>query len=464
MRVRRWAALPGLAVAATAVALPTATTAGTAATGAVFGIRPLLAGFRLVSTKAPPTTAQCEKAIHLACYGADQIERAYNLRPLYAKGYTGRGRTIVLVDSFGSPTIRHDLAVFDKAYHLPAPPSFRIVRPDGPVPKNYSWAGETTLDVEYSHTVAPGANIVLVETPVAETEGTVGFPQIVRAENYVIDHNMGDVISQSFGATEQTFPSQRALRDLRSAYVNAERHHVTVLASTGDSGAANTKFNGETYYLHPTVGWPASDPLVTAVGGTALHLNGAGKRTSPDTVWNDTYNKAVLKWLTGSTTPVPVAGAGGLSSVFSRPTYQRGVARIVGGRRGLPDISMSASCSGNVLTYASFPGIKPGWYGVCGTSEASPLFAGIVAVADQWAHTRLGFLNPELYLLGQDRAPGLVDVTKGNNTVTFTQHGHTYTVHGYRARRGYDLASGWGTVNAARFVPELASLAGGRRR
>ena len=127
---------------------------------------------------------------------------------------TGKGVTIVIVDSYGSPTIRGDLAVFDRAYHLPAPPSLRIIQPAGKVPgydpansDMVGWAGETTLDVEWAHAVAPGANILLVETPVSETEGVHGFPQIVAAEQYVLKHHLGDVISQSFGATEPTFPS-----------------------------------------------------------------------------------------------------------------------------------------------------------------------------------------------------------------------------------------------------------------
>jgi subtilase family serine protease len=97
---------------------------------------------------------------------------------------------------------------------------------------------------------------------------------------------------------------------------------------------------------------------------------------------------------------------------------------------------------------------------VCGTSEATPLFAGIVALADQVAHHSLGLINPALYLLSAVHAPGLVDVTSGNNTVGFTQNGTAYTVKGFSARPGYDLASGVGTVNAALFVPELARAAG----
>src|ERR1700734_2015752 len=141
--------------------------------------------------KLPPTTADCEAVFHVACYEPGQVEQAYNLWPLYQHGVSGQGSTIVIVDSFGSPTIRPDLSAFDKTFGLPGPPSFQIIQPAGAVhfdpsnPDNLSWAGETSLDVEYAHTIAPNANILLVETPVPETEGEAGFPQIVQAEKYV---------------------------------------------------------------------------------------------------------------------------------------------------------------------------------------------------------------------------------------------------------------------------------------
>ena len=84
------------------------------------------------------------------------------------------------------------------------------------------WAQETTLDVEWAHVIVPAAKILLVETPISETEGVQGFPEIVKAENYVIDHHLAGVISQSFGATEETFPSPQSIRDLRSAFKNAK--------------------------------------------------------------------------------------------------------------------------------------------------------------------------------------------------------------------------------------------------
>jgi subtilase family serine protease len=415
----------------------------------------------------PPTTAQCEAAFRVACYEPDQIQQAYNLPMLYAKRVTGKAATIVIVDSFGSPTIQADLVTFDTTFGLPAPPSFQILQPAGAVPPfdptngdMVSWAGETTLDVEYAHTIAPGANIVLVETPASETEGVTGFPQIIQAEEYVINHHLGDVISQSFSATEQTFSSKASVQALRGAYLDAQLHHVTVLAATGDSGAANVGLDGQTYFTFPTTAWPPSDPLVTGVGGTQLHLDANGNRTSPDTVWNDTYTVATNQFIFGDNGPNPLAGGGGKSVLFSRPGYQTLVRNVVGASRGVPDISMSAACNGAVDVYQSFPGIPPGWYPTCGTSEATPLFAGIVALADQVAHHSLGLINPALYAMSAGHAPGLVDVTSGNNTVSFTQNNQVDTVQGFNAAPGYDLASGVGTVNAALFVPELALLAG----
>jgi subtilase family serine protease len=440
-------------------------TAGPAAQQATVFIHPDVLHAGKASTQ-PPTTAQCEAQFQVACYEPSQIQQAYNLPQLYTQGVNGTGATIVIVDSFGSPTIRHDLNVFDQQFSLPAPPSFKIIQPAGKVPPydpNNSdmvgWAGETTLDVEYAHTIAPYANILLVETPVSETEGVTGFPQIVKAEEYVINHHLGDVISQSFSATEETFSSKKSVEALRGAYIDAYRHHVTVLTASGDSGAADVGLDETTYYLFPVTSWPDSDPLVTGVGGTQLHLDAIGQHTSPDTVWNDTYSVPTNQFVFGDNGPNPLAGGGGKSIFFSRPSYQNGVRNVVGGRRGVPDISMSAACNGAVDTYQSFGGQPAGWYPACGTSEATPLFAGIVALADQVAHQPLGLINPALYAMSALHLPGIVDVTSGNNTVSFTQNGKLHTVHGFNARPGYDLASGVGTVNAALFVPELASLA-----
>ena len=415
---------------------------------------------------APPQTAWCEANWHYACYQPAQIQAAYDLNPLYrstnvAGGYQGQGQTIVIVDSYGSPTIASDLAKFDAAFSLPAPPSFKVISPAGAPPKfNASnpdvvgWAGETTLDVEWSHVIAPKASILLVTTPSDEIEGTSGFADIVKAENYVVTKKLGNVISQSFGATEQTFTGASALNPFRSAYVAAQAAGVTVLAATGDSGATDVGSDAVTYFAKPVVDWPASDPLVTAVGGTELSLNPQGARTTPDVAWNDTLNTAIASG-------APLATGGGLSTFFSRPSYQASLTVGSPSARSIPDVAMSAACSGQVDVYESFPGRAGSWSTACGTSEATPMFAGIVALADQVAGHGLGLINPALYKLESKQSPGIIDITSGNNTVSFNSTIHsvptTTTVTGYEAQPGYDLVSGVGTVDAGLFVPALAA-------
>ncbi len=375
----------------------------------------------------------------------------------------------MIVDSFGSPTIRTDLAAFDRQFGYPAPPNFTIIAPVGKIPPfnpgnsdMSGWAGETTLDVEYAHALAPGANILLVETPVSETEGVTGFPQIVRAEEYALAHYKVGVISQSFSATEETFANYAQLDPLRGAYKAADDAHVTVLAASGDAGATDYQSNQVDYYTSRVTSWPDSDPLVTAVGGTQLRQQGAGYTS---VAWNDTYDRAWTLYAEGSTAPDPAASGGGTSEFFARPSYQDGVAAVTGGRRGVPDIAMSAACDGSVSIYSSYQPGQAGWSLTCGTSEATPEFAAIVALADQVAGHPLGQINPAIYRLESEHAPGIVDVTSGNNSVSFDPgaNGKTVSVEGYPAGRGYDLVTGVGTVNANDFVYELAASDSGRK-
>jgi subtilase family serine protease len=387
----------------------------------------------------PPTTAQCRVQFGIACYSPTQYETAYDLNPLYQSGTTGKGTTIAIVDSFGSPTITRDLARFDAAFGLPTA-HLRIIHPVGKPPAfrrsnatMSNWAFETSLDVEYAHAIAPKARLLLVETPTAEVEGRSGFPDMMSAESYVVRHHLADVISQSFGATENTFTHPgKDIRNLRSAFKAARKAHVTVLAGSGDTGATNVTRTINKVYDHRVNSWPSSDPLVTSVGGTRLFLNAAGDRTKPDQVWNDGVG----------------AGGGGRSQVFGRPAFQRSVKQVTGAHRGTPDISMTAAAKGSALVYLSFPGVAHGFALASGTSEATPIFAGIIALADQQAGHDLGDINPTLYRMHGSQAAGIVDVTTGNNSFA--------RVTGFTAKRGYDLASGWGTVDGLRFVQRLA--------
>jgi len=273
---------------------------------------------------------------------------------------------------------------------------------------------------------------------------------MMAAEESLINSGQADVISQSFGATENTFPgfssgNFSSLLDLRYAFKDAAAHGVTVLAGSGDEGATNDESDGSTLYPYRVGSWPATDPLVTAVGGTQLDLDQAGNRLAPDVVWNDGFGTS----------------GGGTSAVFSRPFYQAGVSGVVGKSRGTPDISMTAAVNGGAWVYMSFAGIEtpgvsdPGWYIIGGTSEATPIMSGIVALADQQARHRLGLINPALYLLGGLQKAGvprtgIVSVTSGNNSFA--------GVTGFNATAGYNLATGWGTIDAAKFVPALARL------
>src|SRR5258707_7824216 len=141
--------------------------------------------------------------------------------PFLNAGYNGTGQTIIIIDSYGSPTIQNDLKTFDAGYGLPDPPSFQILTPLGTVPWNpgdstmVSWAFETSLDVEWAHAMAPGANIVLMTSPVAETQGVPGMPQFLRLEKYALKHNLGNIISQSWATTENTlFANKKGLKVL----------------------------------------------------------------------------------------------------------------------------------------------------------------------------------------------------------------------------------------------------------
>jgi subtilase family serine protease len=399
---------------------------------------------------APLSTSQCQAAYGIRCYTPVQLHNAYNLAPLYARGITGKGRTIVIAVPFGSPVIQHDLSVFSAQFGLPAPDvrtvQFGDIPPYDPTDfTRIEWAAATTVQAEYAHAAAPDAKIVIAATNVSETEGLTGLPELMNAEKAMADQGVGDVFLQIFGAAEGTFPGveqgdDSSLLNLRYAYKDAAAHHVTVVSAAGDTGVTESEADGSTLYPHPAVNWPASDPLVTAVGGTQLFLDNAGNRLQPDVAWND-YGGA---------------GAGGLSEVFNRPWYQADVAGVAGSHRALPDISMAAAVDGGSWVYTSFDGIGgSGWSIFDGTIVAAPFFSGIVALADQQAGHRLGPINPALYALGAlsqhgFRHTGLVDVTVGDNSLG--------GVTGFTAGPGYDLTSGWGTVNAASFVPALAHL------
>jgi len=395
------------------------------------------------ATIQAPDPSLCVSSTGAPCYSPQQLRNAYGLAALLSSGYSGAGQTIVIIESFGSPTAEADLRTFDAAYNLPDPPSFRVMAPLGTVPfdptnnDQVAWAIETSLDVQWAHSMAPGANIIVLTSPVDETQGIQGLPEFLELEKYALEHHLGNIISQSWGTAENTLftpTGAKLMHDFESVYEVAAAQNVTVLAGAGDSGSSNVDVNGNIYPF-PTVLFPASSPLVVAVGGTTLEADSAGFFES-ETVWNDTNG----------------ATGGGISQYFAQPVYQRALPSSVqmqlAGFRGIPDVVFNADPVFVYVGIFSDPE-DDGFYAVGGTSESTPAWAGIVAVANQLAGRPVGFVNPTLYLAGAagEQAYFFHDVKTGNNA----ENG----VPGYDATVGWDLASGWGSPSLVNLIWEM---------
>ncbi len=367
------------------------------------------------------------------CYTPQQIRTAYNVQPLLEQGLTGQGHTIVLIDAFQSPTIVNDLHHEDKLFGLPDP-KLNIIAPYGLTkfnpndPNQVGWSAEITIDVEWAHVIAPGATIDLMLAKNSQDANLLAVTQ------YAIEHNLGDVISQSFGEAEKCATN---LTQEHKVYQEATSRHITLFASTGDYGAAQYTCNGGTFLLSAST--PASDPLVTAVGGTYLNANTKTGQYIGEAVWNDAYG----------------ASGGGFSTVYASPSYQQGVPGI-GKARAIPDVAYDADNNGGGLTVWSESGQGKNLvfiYG--GTSAGSPQWAAITVLADQYNGHRLGFLNAGIYRIGMSDFYSQVfhDTRVGTNTFTGTgSNGKSVTINGYNARNGWDACTGWGTPNAANFV------------
>jgi subtilase family serine protease len=471
--------------------------------------RPTVSDYQFIKATTP-TEADCE-AVFRTCFTPQALQSAYNVGPLYANGWNGKGITIAIVDSYGSDTMAHDLHVFDQAFGLQpmcgeegvtctaGMPTFSELAINGSPDTNpqpgkgthqedkSAWALEVALDVETSHAIAPMANILLVHSNNAETLGVQGFPNMMKAEDYVVSNHLAQVISQSFASAEDAFGSSSSLENLRYAFKNAAANGVTVLGSSGDGGTANASKSpvgqGGSLIPYPTVEWPASDPLVTGVGGTYLCTNPTAATNDPRT----TYIKAGIGAKCGSSTfnaahAAEVAwtfSGGGFSHVFSRPDYQAGVlpagsTPIPASARGVPDIGLQASAGTGALVYLSLPPDgngsnvnQTGWYDIGGTSLSCPQWAGLVAIADQinkakYGQTGLGLINPALYKLASNPATYAADFFDIAHTAIAGVENNNQgdpSVPGYPATTGWDPVTGLGTPNAAVLLPALVDAA-----
>ncbi len=369
-------------------------------------------------------------------FSAKKLQPVYNATSLYSRGYSGSGETIGLLDFYGSPTIAGDLSLFDKNFGFPAT-TFNVI-PIGPydpnLGANVGWSTEVALDVEVSHAMAPTAAIDLYVA-----NGALPFaPAIAK----IVQDDKVTTLSQSFGVPEWYYslsyylggPSFMALNALipDQYYALGSIEGITFLASSGDAG-------GGGYSAGPEGGleYPSTSPFVTSVGGTQTYFAASvsGNETFTQTAWSNIgFVPNVVN---------EGGGGGGVSILEPKPWYQQSQstpATYPNGRLN-PDLSLQAGVDPATLIVDSGQVV-----GVGGTSESSPLLAGLLTLLAQSSKSDLGLVNPFLYQVGND--PSLY--TKGFKPITFG-----YTVP-WTASDGYNLATGWGAPN----VGELAHLLG----
>jgi len=393
------------------------------------------------------------------------MRRAYQVDSLIAAGYDGTGQTIVILDAFQNPALVAQVATFNAFYGLPAT-QLTQVAPDGLTPFDptdnnmLGWAEEISLDVEWAHAMAPGAKIVLV---LAKSNND---SDIASALNYAVTNNLGNVISMSFGENESCLaPADQA--SYHNSFAAATAKHITLLASSADQGAALNTCDGSSWVK--AVSSPASDPLVTGVGGTELtvakyclvslhcdpNANPAPGTYLSETTWNEGLPYGDFGNIFGEGT---LSTGGGFSVVFPEPPYQKGV--IHGGKqRAVPDVAYSAAVEHGALTYLAIPGIAPGFYLFGGTSAGSPQWAALTAIANQYAGTSLGFLNSGIYRImeaSQTYASSFHDITVGtNSSLQFDQNNNPVNIVGFNAGTGWDATTGAGSPQGASIVGNL---------
>jgi subtilase family serine protease len=385
----------------------------------------------------------------IVCYDPSQIQTAYGVKPLLDNGKDGTGRTIVIVDAFQNPYLASDLATFDQGFGLPAADFTNTVMPGTPAfdpndDNQVGWGEESTLDVLWAHAIAPGAKIRLISA--ASNNDT----DILAATQYAVDNNLGDVLSQSFGENENCV-DPTLLAAEHQMFAKAKKQGWTVFASSGDSGAAQFTCDGSGAVQ--VASSPASDPLVTGVGGTTLAAD-----------INGTY-QGETAWTEGIfTTCNPPAdddvncSGGGFSDLYAKPSFQKSMVKGKVGR-GVPDVAYNAGINGGVLTVCTVcdPSDPGGVFLFGGTSAGSPQWAGLAAIADQLAGHRLGEINTALYSIANSSSKyrsAFHDVTTGNNHVA------DIGGNGYDTRKGWDAVTGLGTPDAAQLLPALIKRAG----
>ncbi|GAB3677757.1 S53 family peptidase [Angustibacter aerolatus] len=413
-----------------------------------------------------------------------QLQGAYGLTRSIGKGFDGRGVTVAITDAYAAPTIavdantyatRHGQKAFAAGQLTQSLPvgGFRYGYDDavnGDQCGEQGWYGEETLDVEAVHAVAPGATVQYVAAASCDNA------DFAEAINRVVAGHLADVVTNSWGGTDESNGSPELDKVYAQIFYQAALEGIGYYFSSGDSGDGSSDNDGT-----PTVQSPANSPLVTAVGGTALAVSKTNGRVF-ETGWST--GKALLTsegWTPHAPGAYQYGGGGGTSRVFKQPGYQQGVVPAAiaqryakAGGRALPDVAALGDPNTGMLVgeTQTFPDgtAKYSEYRIGGTSLASPLFAGVMAIADQVAGFSHGFANPALYQLAGtsavhdithvahkavvrvDYANG-VDATDGTITSLRSLDDQLGTT--IRTRTGYDDVTGIGSPNGEAFISAL---------
>jgi kumamolisin len=341
---------------------------------------------------------------------------------------TGKSTEIVAIfeqDGYHS----QDLTKYETAYKLAKVPNTSVSVNGSTTGVTGNGAElEADLDLDMLAAVNPGIKSIRVYIDSQDSFQTA----LLDAINQVAQDNLATVFSISYGQDE-SLQGTSAIKAENTALTQLQTQGITVVVSIGDSGAAGDEGFGK------HVADPGSQPLITSAGGTALDANGSTYKYISETVWNDLALEA------GAT-------GGGVSSVWSIPTWQVvsgvSVAKKNGGsstKRNVPDIAAVADdVNSPVSVYSNSSG---GWVAIGGTSVSAPLWAGWISIFNDdrvaAGKARLGFLNPLLYKLGE-AGTNFHDVTSGNNGSP-----------GYKAGKGYDNTTGWGSIDVAKALPSF---------
>jgi len=407
----------------------------------------------LPSGSSATATSDCDSLT--SCYTPRQFETAYGIRPLFARGVDGRGETVVLPEIAEGlfprsdySDLRADMARFDQLFGLPSP-RLRVINSLAHAGSPWSADGEEVLDAEMVHTAAPGAAITIVLVPPSSfNNAESGVVAAVAALRLGVREGAVFSISAAGQTGGEHCDSPSEVKALNAALLEATDHGVTVVAASGDVGAVSEPCHlaegllGGSFPPVKETNLPASDPLVLAAGGTTLTATHTTGRYIGETGWGLPYGTAGTQFQ---------ASGGGFSHLFGRPSYQRGLS-AAGTGRGVPDVASDAAAHTGMAVVISTGGEGYTIRGSGGTSAAAPLWAGVIALANQYAGRHLGFVNSAVYRIALTSKNAFHQITTGNNSASFPPH----TIIGYHAGRGWNPVTGWGSPNATVLVPLIA--------